>query len=110
MPTGIGELDRVLGGGLVRGAVILIGGDPGIGKSTLVLQALTSLASRGIKVLYVSGEESLRQLRMRAERLGSLPDNLFILAETALETIIEHIREFKPADSCYRLSADHLYR
>ena len=95
--TGIGELDRVLGGGLVRGAVILIGGDPGIGKSTLVLQALTSLASRGIKVLYVTGEESLRQLRMRAERLGSLPDNLFILAETALETIIEHIREFKPA-------------
>ena len=94
--TGIGELDRVLGGGLVRGAVILIGGDPGIGKSTLVLQALTSLASRGIKVLYVTGEESLRQLRMRAERLGSLPDNLFILAETALETIIEHIREFKP--------------
>jgi DNA repair protein RadA/Sms len=96
IPAGIGELDRVLGGGLVRGAVILIGGDPGIGKSTLVLQALTSLASRGIKALYVSGEESLRQLRMRAERLGSLPKNLFILTETALETIIEHIREFKP--------------
>ncbi|MBN2108759.1 MAG: DNA repair protein RadA [Deltaproteobacteria bacterium] len=96
IPAGIGELDRVLGGGLVRGAVILIGGDPGIGKSTLVLQALTSLAGRGIKALYVSGEESLRQLRMRAERLGSLPENLFILTETSLETIIEHIREFRP--------------
>lgn len=96
IPTGIGELDRVLGGGLVQGAVILIGGDPGIGKSTLVLQALTSLACSGIHALYVSGEESLRQLRMRAERLGSLPENLFILAETSLETIIEHIREFKP--------------
>ncbi|MBM4312176.1 MAG: DNA repair protein RadA, partial [Deltaproteobacteria bacterium] len=69
-PTGISELDRVLGGGLVPGAVVLIGGDPGIGKSTLVLQALTKLSEAGRKVLYVSGEESARQIRMRAERLG----------------------------------------
>lgn len=94
--TGIGELDRVLGGGLVRGAVILIGGDPGIGKSTLVLQALSHLAGRGIKVLYVSGEESLRQIRMRAERLGSMPENLFVLAETDLELILQEIKNIQP--------------
>lgn len=94
--TGIGELDRVLGGGLVRGAVILIGGDPGIGKSTLVLQALSQLALKQVKVLYVTGEESLRQIRMRAERLGSMPENLFILAETSLEQIIEEIKNVQP--------------
>ena len=82
-PTGISELDRVLGGGLVPGAVILIGGDPGIGKSTLVLQALTKISESGRKVLYVSGEESARQIRMRAERLGPLPENVLILAETS---------------------------
>jgi DNA repair protein RadA/Sms len=95
-PTGIGELDRVLGGGLVPGAVVLIGGDPGIGKSTLVLQALTRLSEAGRKVLYVSGEESARQIRMRAERLGPLPENVLILAETSLENISEHISECKP--------------
>ena len=95
--SGIGELDRVLGGGLVRGAAILIGGDPGIGKSTLVLQALASIASRGEKALYVTGEESLRQVRMRAGRLGAMPETLFILAETSLEKIAEQLREFKPA-------------
>jgi len=95
-PTGISELDRVLGGGLVPGAVILIGGDPGIGKSTLVLQALTKLSEAGRKVLYVSGEESARQIRMRAERLGPLPGNVLILAETSLENISAHIDECAP--------------
>jgi len=96
-PTGISELDRVLGGGLVPGAVILIGGDPGIGKSTLVLQALTKLSEAGRKVLYVSGEESARQIRMRAERLGPLPENVLILAETSLEHISTHINECEPS-------------
>jgi DNA repair protein RadA/Sms len=95
--TGIGELDRVLGGGLVRGAVMLIGGDPGIGKSTIALQALIHLARRENKVLYVSGEESLRQTRMRAQRLGELPDNLFIFAETSLENILEEVKKLNPA-------------
>jgi len=95
-PTGISELDRVLGGGLVPGAVVLIGGDPGIGKSTLVLQALTKLSEAGRKVLYVSGEESARQIRMRAERLGPLPENVLILAETSLENISAHISACKP--------------
>ncbi len=95
-PIGISELDRVLGGGLVKGAVVLIGGDPGIGKSTLVLQALTKLSEAGHKVLYVSGEESARQIRMRAERLGRLPENVLILAETSLEQIDAHINECKP--------------
>ena len=95
--TNIGELDRVLGGGMVRGAVILIGGDPGIGKSTLVLQALSKLAHNGSKALYVSGEESLRQIRMRAERLGNMPENLYILAETSLEQIIGETKNFQPS-------------
>ena len=94
--TDIKELDRVLGEGLVQGAVVLIGGDPGIGKSTLALQAITKLALKNKSVLYITGEESLKQLRMRAERLGSLPENLFILAETALEKIIQEIRNIKP--------------
>ena len=95
--TFIGELDRVLGGGIIKGSVVLIGGDPGIGKSTLVLQALIRLAHNGSRVLYVSGEESLRQIRMRAERLGSTPENLYILAETSLELIIDEIKSFKPS-------------
>ncbi len=95
--TGINELDRVLGGGLVRGSVMLIGGDPGIGKSTIALQALIHLAGQGQKVLYVSGEESLRQTRMRAQRLGQLPGNLYILAETSLENIVQEVQRLSPA-------------
>ncbi len=95
--TGIGELDRVLGGGIVKGSVVLIGGDPGIGKSTLVLQALATLAKNGCKTLYVTGEESLRQIRMRAERLGAASDNLYILAETSLEQILSQIQTFQPS-------------
>ena len=94
--TEIGELDRVLGGGLVKGAVILIGGDPGIGKSTIALQALIHLAHKGEKVLYVSGEESLRQTRMRAQRLGNLPESLYILAETQIEAIIQEVKQLSP--------------
>jgi len=94
--THIGEFDRVLGGGIVLGSVVLIGGDPGIGKSTLLLQSLNQLAKEGKKVLYVSGEESLRQVKMRAERLGIKSPNLFVQSETSLEAIIKNIFELKP--------------
>jgi DNA repair protein RadA/Sms len=94
--TRIGELDRVLGGGMVAGSAILIGGDPGIGKSTLLLQATASLAASGAKTLYVSGEESAQQLRMRAERLGLGGSLAWVLCETALERILETAAELKP--------------
>lgn len=94
--TGIGELDRVLGGGLVPGSAILIGGDPGIGKSTILLQCMGALASAGTLVLYVTGEESKRQIRLRGERLGALSENLLVYSETSVERIIEAIREVKP--------------
>ena len=94
--SGIGELDRVLGGGVVPGSVVLIGGDPGIGKSTLVLQALSALA-REATVLYVSGEESPQQIKMRADRLGVSEDRLLVLAETGLERILEHVKKIAPA-------------
>lgn len=94
--SGIGEFDRVLGGGLVPGSVVLIGGDPGIGKSTLLLQAFAALAQRGLKCLYVSGEESQRQIKMRAERLGITSANLLILSETSLERILEQARKIQP--------------
>ena len=94
--SGIGEFDRVLGGGLVAGSVILIGGDPGIGKSTLLLQAFAAVSQKGLTCLYVSGEESPRQIKMRAERLGIAAPNLLILSETALERIIEQVKKIKP--------------
>lgn len=94
--TGIGEFDRVLGGGLVPGTLVLIGGDPGIGKSTLMLQALYHLSIRGHTVLYVSGEESIRQLRIRSKRLGAVSSTLLVVAETELETILATIESVKP--------------
>src|SRR3989475_4299293 len=98
--TGIGELDRVLGGGLVRGSLVLIGGDPGIGKSTLLLQAAAGL-SRGHlaeqhPVLYVSGEESASQLRMRGDRLGVQSQHVYILTETSMELIREQVTRLQP--------------
>jgi len=96
-PTGIGELDRVLGGGLVPGGVILIGGDPGIGKSTLVLQAAGALGRRQLRVLYVSGEESLAQVAERGRRLGVSAPDLYLAAETSLEAVVEQIGSLKPA-------------
>lgn len=95
-PTGIEELDRVLGGGVVRGSVILAGGEPGIGKSTLFLQASGMLCQNGSSVLYVTGEESIQQVKMRASRLHISHKNLFILAETNLENTLSHIHTLKP--------------
>lgn len=95
--TEIGEFDRVLGGGVVPGSVILIGGDPGIGKTKLLLQALPKLGSGGQKVLYVSGEESPRQIKMRGERLGVHDGGLYILAETSLEEIFKTVQDLQPA-------------
>ena len=96
MSTGDGELDRVLGGGLVPGSIVLLGGEPGIGKSTLTLQTILNMHDR--RVLYVSGEESAHQLKMRAERLApkAAADELLILTETSLEAIFEHIRDVQP--------------
>lgn len=94
--TGIGEFDRVLGGGVVEGSLILIGGDPGIGKSTLVLQVMEGLADSGEKVLYISGEESLEQIKLRGDRLGVSSENLFLLSETDLVGILKEIAEIKP--------------
>lgn len=96
-PTGIGELDRVLGGGIVEGSVILVGGDPGIGKSTLLMQAAANLSERLGKVLYVSGEESPEQIKLRAERLSANPGDIIILPETNLEGIINAVSDMQPA-------------
>lgn len=93
--TGISELDRVLGGGAVKGSLVLVGGAPGIGKSTLMLQICDSLC-RFAKVLYVSGEESERQIKLRAERLNVRGEGLYLLAETNLEDVIEAVHELKP--------------
>ena len=97
LEIGIGEFDRVLGGGIVYGSMVLVGGDPGIGKSTLLLQAMGRLASKGKKVLYISGEESLQQTKMRADRLGISSDHLFVVSETSSEKILQAIREIKPS-------------
>lgn len=103
-----GELNRVLGGGLVPGSLVLLGGEPGIGKSTLVLQNLLSIKSKTI--LYVSGEESATQLKLRADRIGRGSDNCFIVCETSLETIFRHIEEVQPSilviDSIQTIASD----
>lgn len=93
--SGFGELDRVLGGGVVAGSMVLVGGDPGIGKSTILLQVCANIAN-GRKVLYVSGEESLRQIKMRADRIGEMPDNFLLLCETNLASIDAVIRKHEP--------------
>ena len=93
--TGSKELDRVMGGGIVKGSLILLGGDPGIGKSTILLQICEYLG-RSLKILYVSGEESKRQLKLRADRLGVNSDNLYILTQTDVELVCETIRQDKP--------------
>lgn len=94
--TNMKELDRVLGGGIVRGSLVLVGGDPGIGKSTLLLQVCRNLSAQGLSVLYVSGEESLQQIKIRAERIGTFTDHLQLLCETNLELIREVIERQKP--------------
>ncbi len=109
--TGVSELDRVLGGGIVKGSLILLGGDPGIGKSTMLLQ-ICQYIGRTLQILYVSGEESARQIKLRAKRLNVDSDNLFIMAETDIEYIIETIKSEKPdlvvIDSIQTMSLDDL--
>ncbi len=94
--SGIEELDRVLGGGIVPGSMVLVGGDPGIGKSTLLLQVCKNLADQGTSVLYISGEESLRQIRMRADRIGTFKDSMELLCETNLDAVRDVIEKKKP--------------
>ena len=94
--TGIEEFDRVLGGGIVSGSLVLVGGDPGIGKSTLLLQVCKNLANMGKSVLYVSGEESLKQIKLRANRIGEIGESFSLLCETDLDIIEEVIKKYKP--------------
>jgi DNA repair protein RadA/Sms len=96
IPVPLVEFSRVLGGGIVPGSLVLIGGDPGIGKSTLLLQVSALLAQNGGKVLYVSGEESAQQIKMRARRLGLAPEELYVLTETNIHAIIEHASQLRP--------------
>ena len=111
LATGLGELDRVLGGGIMAGSAVLIGGDPGIGKSTLMLQVLGHLAASA-PVLYVSGEESARQIRLRADRLGIAGDQLYVLNETRVESVLPLVATLDPAvvvvDSIQTLQVDNL--
>lgn len=97
MSTHMAELDRVLGGGIVPGSLTLVGGDPGIGKSTLLLQVCRHMAADGHKLLYISGEESLQQIKLRANRIGDFSDNLLLLCETSLDTVEQTIRKQMPA-------------
>lgn len=94
--TGSTELDRVLGGGILPGAMVLIAGDPGVGKSSLTLRAAAEIARTKKPVLYVTGEESIRQIRMRADRIGALSDKLYVVSETSLDTIVEYVNKVSP--------------
>ncbi len=107
--TGFSELDRVLGGGIVPGGLVLVGGDPGIGKSTLLLQVCQNMANSGLKILYISGEESLKQIRLRANRMGDFNDNLKLLSETNLESIEATVLDEKP-DAVVVDSIQTMYR
>ena len=112
LTTGIGELDRTLGGGFTGASVSLIGGEPGVGKSTLLLQAAAGVARSGRTVLYVAAEESANQLKRRAPRLGAICDALFVLAETRLEVVLARLAETTPAlvvvDSVHTLFDDRV--
>jgi DNA repair protein RadA/Sms len=109
-PTGVEELDRVLGGGLVGGAVVLLAGEPGVGKSTLLLDVASRAASHGRRVLYVTGEESAAQVRVRAERIGALRPRLLLAAETDLATVLGHVESVAPdllvVDSVQTIASD----
>lgn len=110
--SGFPELDRVLGGGIVPASLVLVGGDPGIGKSTLLLQICQKLSEQRVSVLYISGEESLRQIKIRAQRIGSFTDSLSLLCETNLETIDGVLRKEKPQaaviDSIQTMYSEHI--
>ena len=108
-PTGISELDRVLGGGLVEGALLLFGGEPGIGKSTLLLQVCANLSRIGKRVLYITGEESARQVKLRADRLGAGDTGTLILAENAMDAIEKRMEQIRP-DYCVVDSIQTMYR
>ncbi len=97
MPTGLVEIDRVLGGGIVAGSAVLIGGEPGIGKSTLMLQMMKNIAESGRPVLYISGEESAAQIKLRADRIAAKVKNLLLLIEVSLEKILDQIKKVQPA-------------
>jgi DNA repair protein RadA/Sms len=111
-PTGVGELDRVLGGGLVPGAVVLLAGEPGVGKSTLLLDVAARCAANGGPVLYVTGEESAAQVRLRADRIGALHDQLLLAAETDLGAVLGHVEAIDPSllivDSVQTIAAGHI--
>lgn len=94
--TGLNELDVVLGGGIVKGSLVLVGGDPGIGKSTLLIQVASAVSDKNLKVLYVSGEESLRQTKLRADRLGIKSDQIYLVSENNLDYVVKYVDEFKP--------------
>lgn len=96
LPTSMPEFNRVLGGGIVAGSLVLIGGDPGIGKSTLLLQVSAQIAKKDFPVLYISGEESSRQTKLRAERLGVMSDELYVLPETNLQDVLNQIDQIEP--------------
>jgi DNA repair protein RadA/Sms len=112
LPVSMGELARVLGGGIVPGSVVLIGGDPGIGKSTLLLQASAQIAGEIGPVLYISAEESAQQIKMRADRLGLVQPNLYVVSEVSLDQIVSHIEQVNPrlvvVDSIQAISSEEL--